>query len=123
MLNSVCMCLLDFFNRESKEFCYKVYEIQYLLKVVPFEKETNKESVLEAVKILKQNEFISVKYNDGKELCLCVLDKGKEYFNSIFVHNGGKKNTALFLCAFTGGFLGGALSIALLILLVFLGVL
>ena len=73
---------------------------------------------------LLEKEYISVKYEDEKELCVCPLPKGKllleENLNGEIENYTTKKR--YFLFSFLGAFLGGvAVSLLFIVFLVLSG--
>lgn len=121
MLDKRCLSLLNIINRECVGSGYKVFDTEYLLSSMPVKFGLDNQSVLDCVKTLADREYISVKYQDDFEICLCPLNKGRLVFENQIECEIERAHAQkfYFLYSFLGALSGG---LSLIILLVVLGV-
>jgi hypothetical protein len=122
MLDQSAIALLDIINLECNNGGYKVFFTKDLLSLLPAHLFGCEEQVLESIKTLAFHQYISVKYQDQTEICLCPLVKGRLESESRLDNEieNIEQNKKQFLSCFFGAFLGGfcALLLALLFNLV-----
>lgn len=112
MLSENTLKLLNFIGDECQEKKYKVFNFSELANLYSKNDNVDVKSVQETVKFLFERGYISVKYLDEIEVCLAVLDKGRQELEnnsqaeSLFVKNCNRN----FLWAFWGALIGGAVS-------------
>ena len=82
MLDKRCLSLLNIINRECVGTGYKIFSTEDLLTNMPARFGLDNQSVLDCVKSLAEHEYISVKYQDEFEICLCPLNKGRLVFEN-----------------------------------------
>lgn len=87
---------------------YKVFSIEELCLNMPKQLNLDANEFNDCVNLLKEKEFISVKYQDDNEICLLVLNKGRSLFENLSEEKKEKiKNShKYYLSAFLGGFTG-----------------
>ena len=77
MLDKRCGFLLEIINERCSGSGYKVIDVEELRSAMPkYFSETN-ESIFEHLSYLSSREYISIKYQDETEVCLCPLTKGR----------------------------------------------
>ena len=120
MLDKRCLALLDLINGECLNSGYKVMEIAALAQAMPPRFGIDEEGVRECIDTLSEREYISVKYEDEREICLSPLPKGRLVFENRIDEEiaEGRSRKTYFLYAFLGGAAGGIFS-ALAVLLAF----
>ncbi len=123
MLDKRCLKLLDILNGECLNSGYKVIEIPALIAAMPAPFGMDEEALRECLETLSSREYISVKYEDEKEVCLCPTPKGRLVFENriddeIIEHRSRKY---YFLYSFLGSAFGGALTALIAFLISLLG--
>ncbi len=123
MLDKRCLKLLDIINGECLNSGYKVVEISTLIAAMDVSFGMDEEGIRECLEMLSAREYISVKYEDDKEVCLCPTPKGRLVFENriddeITEHRSRKY---YFLYAFLGSAAGGAVSALIAVLILALG--
>lgn len=122
MLDERSMTLLKIINGECVGTGYKIFALEDLVLSLPRELYIDKEEVSKLIVNLCEREYISVKYQDENEVCVCTLPKGRMVFeNAVNMEIQARRvEKRYFLHAFLGGGLGGiigAIVTALLFLL------
>lgn len=121
MLDKRCLALLDIINTECKDSGYKVFSLEETALLMPPQFNMDVFGVDECISVLSQREYVSVKYHDQTEVCLCPLTKGRLVFeNKIEEQKERAQNQKrYFLYSFLGGILGGVVSgvLSLIVLL------
>lgn len=115
MLDNRSKSVLNFLVKECSEGSYKIIDVDDILSSLPNNFNLDREVVFQIVKYLENNEYVSVKYSDDEQFCLCPLpfgrqfiendenqSKSKEPINSI----GKRIYFYVFFCALLGSFLG-----------------
>lgn len=121
MLDKRCLSVLEYLDKECLNCGYKVFSIDEMIDYMPKEYGFDKENLIECLKTLSQNGYISVKYIDDKDVCLTPLPKGRLVFenrldNEIEKERSKKK---YFLYSFIGACLGSLVSSVILFLILF----
>ena len=125
MLDERSLALLDFINYACDDSGYKIFELKELSTSLSPRFLIDIDGVRECVKNLSFHEYISVKYEDEKEICVKPLSKGRLAFENriereIFER---KEKRLYFLYSALGGAVGGVLAsiLTLIILLALRG--
>ncbi len=123
MLDKRCKILLNIINKECVNSGYKVLEINDLALSMPSELGVDNEGITECINTLAMQEYISVKYQDDKEVCLSPLSKGRLIFENRIDQEIEKKiyQRKYFLNSFFGSMVGGLIVGVIFLLLVLLG--
>lgn len=121
MLDKRCLALLNILNGECLNSGYKVMEISALASAMPKSFGMDEDGIRECINALSEREYISVKYEDEREVCLCPLSKGRLVFENRIDDEIAEARTkrTYFLYAFLGSAIGGVFSV-LVALTVFL---
>ncbi len=82
MLDKRCFALLEYLNRQCLNTGYKVFSNEELIGVLPAEYGMDIDSLKECLKDLAEREYVSIKFLDDKEVCLCPLTKGRLVFEN-----------------------------------------
>lgn len=108
MLDKRSIALLDIINGICSNCGYKVLDIEELVSLMPKEYGVDIETVRESISALSEREYISVKYEDEKEVCLSPLPKGRMVFeNKVDGEIKSKKDKkSYFAYCFLGSFFG-----------------
>ncbi len=119
MLDSRSKQLLQVLNTECEGSTYKVFDKEFLISSMPKAVGLDEFGLKHCLNFLLEREYISIKYEDEKELCVCPLPKGRLLFeenldSEIEVFNNKK---SLLLYSFFGAFIG-SFFVSLLITLV-----
>lgn len=122
MLDKRTLKLLDILNNECQGAGYKVFYINDLKLMLPESLALDENGIRESLSALSEREYISVKYQDDLEVCLCPLPKGRLVFENRLDEEIEKKQSArkYFLFSALGGFLGGFLATILAVGLIIL---
>ena len=120
MLDERCMALLKIINGECVDTGYKIFALEDLALSLPQKFFVDKEEVSKLLINLCEREYISVKYQDEIEVCVCTLPKGRTVFERAVESEieNSRVEKRYFLWAFLGGCAGGLVG-ALLVVLVF----
>lgn len=118
MLDKSCFALLDVINAHCLGLGYKIFYVSELLDAMPVGQKIDEKRLFECLSMLSRGEFISVKYQDDNEVCLCPLEKGRSVFENKIEER--IENTRLqkryflsaFLGAVIGAVVGGTLTVA-----------
>ena len=119
MLNSASKQLLCIIISEC-ENGYKVIEKDFLISSLPKNLFIDEFLLKKHIGYLIEREFISVKYEDEKELCICPLPKGKQFLEEnleVEIESHSSK-ISYFKFSFLGSFIGSV--VASLIFILFL---
>lgn len=123
MLDERTLALLDIINYECADGGYKVFFVKDLLSSFPKHFSVEEEVLFECIETLSNHQYISVKYQDQKEICLTSLAKGRvEMENRLDaqIENLEYNKRHLFF-SFLGGLLGGVSAFLLAIVFHLLG--
>ena len=109
MLDERTIALLDIVNLECSSGGYKVFFIKDLISSFPTRLCVDERELLESIETLSNHQYISVKYQDQNEICLCSLIKGRlESENRLDAQiERLEENKKHFLFAFLGALVGG----------------
>lgn len=112
MLDKRCLALLDVLNTECASSGYKVVNMEELIFSMPASFGIDKEGVTECLSVLTEKEYISVKYQDENEVCLCPLTKGRLVFENRIEEEIDRQKTGkrYFFASLSGAFIGGVFS-------------
>ena len=118
LLDERTLALLNFINQNCIDGGYKVFTILELIESFPAPFIVDEEGVNESLAILAKNDYISIKYQDGFEICVSALSKARREFENSLKQEIENKNLQFrcFLFSFLGGLLGATL-IGLIILI------
>ena len=113
--------MLLYLNDECKENGYEIFSDDDFLSLYPAALGVNKEEIARAVKTLDEEGYIDVRYAEGGNYCLSVLDKGRRYEaeeQPLSVRrNLFRSLSPMFWWSFAGGAAGGFLAAAIASLL------
>jgi hypothetical protein len=119
MLDKRCLELLNIINGECQNCGYKIFAVQDLISCMPDYFSFDGAQFNECVYNLCEKGYISVKYQDDSEICLCPLTKGRLVFENQ-IDEEIEKHTAkrqYFIYSFLGALSGAsAVSIFFVIL-------
>jgi hypothetical protein len=115
MLEKESEFLLNYIVKEVGS-AYKIIEYSDIILSFPPSYTITEEKLKEALLILKNKDYISVKYNDGKSVCLCSTEKAFLYKSNLDKTTSEKeiKESKLFGISFLGGLIGGFLGALIL---------
>lgn len=117
MLDKRSLALLNIINSQCIGSGYKVFALTEFEQEMPICFGVQLAELIHCINGLAERDYISVKYIDGEQVCLCLLPKGRFVFeNRIDVEIEKKHNiksyfTTCFLASFLGGFIGMAISL------------
>ncbi len=123
MLDQRTFALLNVINQGCYDGGYKIFTIDEIISSFPPALIVDREAINESLKLLCKNEYISVKYQDQVEICVCSLSKGRRVLESRLENEIEKEQLEkrYFLYAFLGSFIGVIIASMLLLLLKFVG--
>ncbi len=78
MLNDNTLKMLNIFGNECQGLGYKVFSFSELVAFFPKENYVDEQTVKENIELLAKHGFISVKHLDQEQVCLSLLDKGRQ---------------------------------------------
>lgn len=119
MLDSKSLALLDGLCTVCEGYGYKVFSIEELSGFLP---QTEGDKILQTracLKVLSDSEYVSVKYQDETEICLCILNKSRLFFENR-IDGEVEKNAFMrtyAISSFLGALVGGALTLILAIII------
>lgn len=114
MLDLRSKIVLKYLVKECNEGSYKVIDTDDIVLCLPKKVKPDREVVFQIIKHLENGEYLSVKYSDDEQYCLCPLPFGRQFIENdeiqtknrkILKKLGMKNNIITFLCAFLGAFL------------------
>ena len=122
MLDFKSKKLLNIINGECKGAEHKVFSFTELALFYPQKFGVSEEEVRNILKTLFARGYISVRYEDDNEVCLCITPDGRsivenEVFESV---DRLKTEKGLFVYSFVGGVFGGVFSALIFVALYFL---
>ncbi|MBR5012316.1 MAG: hypothetical protein IKY15_00080 [Clostridia bacterium] len=111
MLDKRSKSALRFFVDECSEGSYKIVETEDIIKHLPKNLKVDADAVAQIIKYLENGEYISVKYADADQYCLCPLPFGRQFIENIDQEENQKKQNRFFalkngLTTFIGSLLG-----------------
>ena len=119
MLDKSCFDLLKFLSAECKDCGYKIFSTEELARASGCRLEKDLSEILQT---LTDREYICVKYQDEREICLSTTQKGRLFEEKRIDAEVEKLRLErkYFVYAFSGALVGGLVSgiIALIITLV-----
>ena len=120
MLDKRTLKLLDILNNECQGSGYKVFSFTDLAQELPTHLEMDEFGVRESLFLLSSHEYISVKYEDEKEICLRPLAKGRLVFENRLDQEieKNKWNKKYLTYSALGAFIGSGFAIALAVILI-----
>ena len=125
MLDNRSLKLLDILNNQCLDSGYKIFSLSELVSMMPEHLKTDVSVIRDCLFSLSTREYVSVKYEDEEEVCLCPLPKGRLVFENRVDEEIEKHKTRVkyFLYSAFGGFLGGMLGVTIvsIILMLFKG--
>ena len=123
MLDHRTDALLDIINSNCQTGGYKVFLIEDLLSAMPSAFGIDETALLDCLDVLKNHQYISVKYQDDIEICLMPLIKGKVESENRLDQEIEKMNCQkqYFLASFLGGLAGGVITSVILIIIMLIG--
>lgn len=112
MLDKRCLALLNIINAECVNSGYKIFSTEQLISSMPTHFNLDSEQIFECISTLSSKEYISIKYQDEFEVCLCPLTKGRLVFENRLEEEIEKSldRKRYFLYSFFGGLSGGILA-------------
>ncbi len=121
MLDKRTLKLLDIINNECVGGGYKVFDLNDLVLSMPEHFSIDCDGVRECLSALREREYISVKYQDEREICLSPLSKGRFVFENRLDDEIEKQTAAkkYFLYSALGACVGGG-TITLIAIILFL---
>lgn len=113
MLDKRCLALLNIINAECSGSGYKIFAVDDLISAMPQKFGMDSDGVFECIKNLTERDYLSVKYQDDKEICACPLTKGRLVFENKIEEELEKLRAEkrYFLYSFVGAFIGGVLGL------------
>ena len=111
MLDKRSKSALRLFVDECSEGSYKILETEDIIKHLPKNLKVDADAVAQIIKYLENGEYISVKYADADQYCLCPLPFGRQFIENIDQEENHKKQNRFFalkngLTTFIGSLLG-----------------
>ena len=80
MLDKRSLALLNIINEECLGTGYKIFCVDELADALPASFGMDSEGIRVCIKTLSEHEYVSVKYEDEREVCLSLLPKGRLVF-------------------------------------------
>ena len=119
MLDRRSLTLLDYLNKECLNSGYKIFLLEELCLAFSPTVGADKDVVLMCLKMLSDHEYLSIKYQDELEVCLCPTGKGRLVSENRIDQKIEKQLEAkkYFLYSFLGAFTGGLLVFILLLVI------
>ena len=120
MLDNRSVALLEVINSQCVDCGYIVFDLEELVNLMPKQFSVDKEEIKGIISSLFQKEYISLKYMDITQVCLCPTPKSRLIFekqieNQIQLQ---RENSGLFMHSMLGSIIG-SLAMGLVFLLIF----
>lgn len=115
MLDKRSKIALKYFVRECSEGSYKILETDDIIAHLPKKFKADPQVIAQIVKYLENGEYISVKYSDDQQYCLCPLPFGRQFIENADQEEKNKRqgrrvrlknNIGYFFCSLFGAFFG-----------------
>lgn len=115
MLDNSSKKILKFLVKECGEGNYKIIDLDDILLSQNKKNTYTKENLRQIISHLEVGNYISVKYSDEEQYCICTLPFGRQYIETIEDQEQNKKiltklgkrnNLTMMLFAFLGSFMG-----------------
>lgn len=115
MLDNRSKLVLKYLVKECSNGSYKIIEADDILSALPSKLNVDKEIISQIIKHLENGEYVSVKYSDDYQFCLCPLPFGRQFIENDEIQNKNKKSIKsmgkriylyAFISALIGSFLG-----------------
>jgi hypothetical protein len=115
MLDKRSKSALRFFVEECSEGSYKILETEDIIKHLPKSFKADEVAVAQIAKYLENGEYISVKYSDDQQYCLCPLPFGRQFIENADQEEKNKRqgrrarlknSIGYFFCSLFGAFFG-----------------
>lgn len=115
MLDKRSKIALKFFVRECSEGSYKILETDEIIAHLPKKYRADAQVIAQIVKYLENGEYISVKYSDAQQYCLCPLPFGRQFVENAEQDEKNKRQArharlkngiGYFFCSLLGAFFG-----------------
>jgi hypothetical protein len=122
MLDFKSKKLLNIINGECKGAEYKVFSFTELALFYPQKFGVSEEEVRSVLKTLFSRGYISIRYEDDNEVCLCIMPDGRAIVENEVQESVDRLKTVkgFFVYSFIGGALGGVFSALIFVALYFL---
>ena len=119
MLDKRCLALLNVINTECLNSGYRVFSYEELALSMPKHLGVDSSEIERCLNALVEREYISVKYQDEKEVLTCPLPKGRLVFEQRIEEQTEKAiaEKRYFIYSFIGALVGGLLSTVVLVVL------
>lgn len=120
MLDERSLALLDVINGVCTDSGYKIFDLSELAEALSRRFNIDADGVRECVKNLSYHEYLSVKYEDEREICARPLSKGRLAFENRIDQEitRAKEKRQYFIYSALGGAIGSAV-IGLIIFIVY----
>ncbi|MBE7083852.1 MAG: hypothetical protein E7373_04565 [Clostridiales bacterium] len=111
MLDKRCFALLKIINDQCVDSGYKVFSVDELISAMPNNLGVDSAVIFLCIKSLLEHEYISVKYQDEREICVIPLIKGRLVFEKAIEEEIEKNNTSkkYFAYSLVGAIIGGVI--------------
>ena len=121
MLDKRCLALLNVINGECLSSGYKVFSVDELVLSMPPHFGMDGEGVKECLATIAERDYISVKYQDDVEVCMCPLSKGRLVFENRIDEQmeRARAEKRYFAYSFLGGIFGGGIIMLIACLIFF----
>ena len=119
MLDKRCLALLNVINAECLNSGYRVFSFEELALSMPKHLGVDSAEVERCLSTLLEREYISIKYQDEKEVLTCPLPKGRLVFEKRIEEQTEKviAEKRYFIYSFIGSLSGGLFATVILIIL------
>ncbi|MDD2445462.1 MAG: hypothetical protein PHX09_01470 [Clostridia bacterium] len=114
MLDNRSKLVLKHLVKECSDGSYKIIEAEDILSVLPNKFNADKEIISQIIRHLENGEYVSVKYSDDYQFCLCPLPFGRQFIETDEMQNKNKKSmknigARIYLYAFISALIGSLL--------------
>jgi len=115
MLDVRSKYVLKFIVNECNEGTYKIIDATDIISFLPKKYKADTENVAQIIKHLENGDYVSVKYSDEEQFCLCPSPFGRQFIENediqnknktVLKHLGRRNNLGVLLFALLGAFLG-----------------
>ncbi len=112
MLDKRTGALLNALNALCENGAYKILSMEEILEKMPLKTAADAAEIRSGLHALCEREYIRVKYEDEREVCLCTLPKGRFFYESMEdkKEESVKVRKKYFFHAFFGALIGGMLA-------------
>ena len=122
MIDSRASEILNYINQVCQDGTYKIVSLNELIDAVSSVYNIDGDGVRHSLTYLAEREYISIKYEDEVEFCLCPLPKGRLHFETQIesIAENKQEHKSIVIASFLGGLIGSTVASIIAFIIYFL---